>query len=68
MAATAPGVEGGEYFGPTRRSETAGPAGKAQASSVARDGALAAGLWELSIEMTGIDPALPGNETSGDQN
>jgi NAD(P)-dependent dehydrogenase (short-subunit alcohol dehydrogenase family) len=61
MAATAPGVEGGDYFGPTRRGETAGPAGKAHATSVARDGALAAGLWDLSIEMTGIDPALPGH-------
>jgi NAD(P)-dependent dehydrogenase (short-subunit alcohol dehydrogenase family) len=68
MAATAPGVEGGEYFGPTRRNETAGPAGRARASSVSRDGALAAELWELSIEMTGIDPALPGNDMSGDQN
>ena len=61
MAATVPGVEGGDYFGPTRRGETAGPAGKAHATSAARDGALAAGLWDLSIEMTGIDPALPSN-------
>ena len=61
MAATAPGVEGGNYFGPTRRGETAGPAGKAHATSVSRDGALAAELWDLSIEMTGIDPALPGD-------
>jgi len=66
MAATALGVEGGEYLGPTRRGETAGPAGTAKASSVARDGALAARLWELSIVMTGIDPALPGNDVSGD--
>ena len=47
--------------GPTRRGETAGPAGKAHATSVSRDGALAAELWDLSIEMTGIDPALPGD-------
>lgn len=61
MAATGPGVKGGDYFGPTRRGETAGPAGKAHATSVARDDALAARLWELSVEMTGVDPALPGD-------
>ena len=58
MAATGPDVEGGDYLGPTRRGKTAGPAGPAQATSVARDGVLAAGLWDLSVEMTGVDPAL----------
>lgn len=58
MAATDPGVEGGDYLGPTKRNETAGPAGEARATAVAQDDALAAGLWELSIEMTGIDPGI----------
>lgn len=58
MAATGPDVEGGDYLGPKKRNETAGPAGAAHTSSVARDDALAAALWDLSIEMTGIDPEL----------
>jgi len=58
MAATAPTVEGGAYLGPTKRNETAGPAGEARATATAKDDALAAGLWELSIEMTGIDPGI----------
>ncbi len=58
MAATDPTVEGGAYLGPTKRNETAGQAGKARATAVAQDDALAAGLWELSIEMTGIDPEI----------
>lgn len=56
MAATDPDVEGGDYVGPTKRNETAGPAGEAHASSIARDDALAEGLWDLSVEMTGIAP------------
>jgi NAD(P)-dependent dehydrogenase (short-subunit alcohol dehydrogenase family) len=58
MAATEPDVEGGAYLGPTKRNETAGPAGSARSTSGARDDALAAGLWDLSIEMTGIDPGI----------
>jgi len=58
MAATDPATESGAYLGPTRRNETAGPAGVARATAVAKDDALAAGLWELSIEMTGIDPDI----------
>ena len=58
MAATDPTIAGGAYLGPTKRNETAGPAGVARATAVAKDDAIAAGLWELSIEMTGIDPAI----------
>ena len=58
MASAGPDVDGGDYLGPTKRNETAGPAGAARASSVARDEALAARLWDLSVEMTGIDPEL----------
>ena len=58
MAAAGPDVDGGDYLGPTKRNETVGPAGAARASAVARDEALAARLWNLSVEMTGIDPEL----------
>jgi NAD(P)-dependent dehydrogenase (short-subunit alcohol dehydrogenase family) len=56
MAATDPDVEGGEYLGPTRRKETTGPAGRAYAVTAARDEGLAQQLWELSVELTGVDP------------
>lgn len=58
MAATAPGVEGGEYLGPTRRDETVGPAGPARVSSTARDEGLAETLWQRSVELTGVDPGV----------
>jgi NAD(P)-dependent dehydrogenase (short-subunit alcohol dehydrogenase family) len=58
MAATGPDVVGGDYLGPGKRNETAGPAGTARSTSVARDGALAAALWDISIEMTGVDPGI----------
>jgi NAD(P)-dependent dehydrogenase (short-subunit alcohol dehydrogenase family) len=58
MAATSDDVAGGDYFGPTKRGETAGPAGLARANRRSQDPVLAARLWDLSIEMTGIDPAF----------
>lgn len=56
MAATDPSVQGGEYLGPTRRRETSGPAGRAQVADHARDTELAQKLWQLSVELTGVDP------------
>lgn len=58
MAATAPGASGGDYFGPSRRMETSGPARKVGATSTSRDRELARRLWDLSIEMTGVDPGI----------
>jgi NAD(P)-dependent dehydrogenase (short-subunit alcohol dehydrogenase family) len=58
MAATDPSIEGGDYIGPRRRGETSGPAVKVQSTSTARDEDLARRLWELSIEMTGVDPRI----------
>ena len=58
MAATSDEVAGGDYFGPIKRGETAGPAGKARASRRAQDSELAARLWDVSIAMTGIDPGI----------
>ncbi len=53
-AATAAGVPGGSYVGPTGTGEVRGYPGGAQASALARDPALAARLWELSEELTGV--------------
>jgi NAD(P)-dependent dehydrogenase (short-subunit alcohol dehydrogenase family) len=56
MAATDPGVEGGEYLGPSRWKETTGPASRAHAGTRARDEELARQLWDVSVELTGLDP------------
>jgi len=58
MAATAPGMTGGDYFGPTRRGETVGTAHKVSSNPMSRDPELARRLWQLSIEMTGADPGI----------
>jgi NAD(P)-dependent dehydrogenase (short-subunit alcohol dehydrogenase family) len=52
-AATAPGVEGGGYFGPTLRIR--GRAAPASMSPQARDGQVASQLWAVSKELTGVD-------------
>ena len=58
MAATSPDIEGGDYTGPSKRGETAGPAQKVASKDRARDEDMARRLWELSIEMTGVDPGV----------
>jgi NAD(P)-dependent dehydrogenase (short-subunit alcohol dehydrogenase family) len=58
LAATAPGVEGGQYFGPGGRGEMAGPAKQVDSSEASKDPNKAKRLWDLSIEMTGVDPGL----------
>jgi NAD(P)-dependent dehydrogenase (short-subunit alcohol dehydrogenase family) len=58
LAATAPGVEGGQYFGPGGRMEMAGPARQVDSSDESKDEAKAQRLWDLSIEMTGVDPGI----------
>ncbi len=58
LAATAPGVEGGQYFGPSRRQEMSGPARQVDSSDASKDTAKAERLWDLSIEMTGVDPGI----------
>lgn len=55
MGATAPGVEGGEYFGPSGLMEVAGPATRVQGTARSKDAALARRLWDLSVQMTGVD-------------
>lgn len=60
-AATAPGVAGGEYFGPNGPFEWRGHPRRVQASAAARDRQAAARLWEISEGLTGvtIDLAAP---------
>jgi NAD(P)-dependent dehydrogenase (short-subunit alcohol dehydrogenase family) len=58
LAATAPGVEGGQYFGPSGRNEMAGPAQQVDSSTASKDEAKARRLWVLSIEMTGVNPTI----------
>lgn len=57
-AATDSSLTGGEYCGPNRIGEGSGPAGLARSSYFSKDKALAKRLWNLSIEMTGIDPGI----------
>jgi len=53
-AATAPDVRGGDYYGPGGIFETRGYPKKAKIGDRARDTAVAARLWEVSEEMTGV--------------
>lgn len=59
QAATDPAVQGGEYLGPYGLLEASGArSGRAVATKTARDPLPAARLWEVSMDMTGIDPGL----------
>jgi len=58
VGATAAGVEGGQFFGPSRFMETSGPAQQVDSSKASKDVHKAKRLWDLSIEMTGIDPKI----------
>ncbi len=53
-AATAPGVAGGDYYGPGGFKELKGYPKKAASWVEARDSALAARLWSVSEQLTGI--------------
>ena len=57
-AATMEGVKGGEYYGPSKRGETAGPAVRVKSTRRSHDPEAARRLWELSVEMTGVDPGI----------
>lgn len=58
QAATDPNAKPGGYYGPTGWREMRGVSGEATRSARAQDPALAQRLWEVSIEMTGIDPGI----------
>ena len=51
-------VEGGSYWGPTGIRETRGKAGPARIARRAKKQDQAKRLWELSVELTGVDPGL----------
>ncbi|MFI7434175.1 oxidoreductase [Micromonospora haikouensis] len=53
-AATAPGVRGGQFFGPAWLWETWGPVAEARLSSEAADPAAGRRLWAAAEELTGV--------------
>lgn len=58
QAATGP-VKAGRYYGPQGMGEMRGPSGEASRAKRAQDPELARRLWDVSVELTGIDPGLP---------
>ena len=58
QAATDPAVVAGGYYGPQGFMEARGVSGPASRRPQALDVAAARRLWDVSIEMTGIDPGL----------
>lgn len=55
-AATAPDVQGGDYYGPGGLGEARGFPVKVSSSRAARDAETARRLWDVSVELTGVDP------------
>jgi NAD(P)-dependent dehydrogenase (short-subunit alcohol dehydrogenase family) len=53
-----PEALGGDYYGPQGYRGMRGPSGKARRTAAAQDQALARRLWDVSVEMTGVDPRL----------
>ena len=53
-AATAPGVRGGEYYGPESLGELWGSPKRVESSARSRDTDAAARLWALSERLTGV--------------
>jgi len=58
LAAVGEDVEGGDYYGPNKRFEMVGNAVKVTSVGRSHDEKLATRLWDLSVEMTGIDPKI----------
>jgi NAD(P)-dependent dehydrogenase (short-subunit alcohol dehydrogenase family) len=54
FAATAPGVQGGDYFGPSRHLGMVGPPAPARLPRRARDQETAAALWNAAETLTGV--------------
>jgi NAD(P)-dependent dehydrogenase (short-subunit alcohol dehydrogenase family) len=54
MAATAPDIDGGDYYGPSRRLELVGPPAPARVPRRGRDQATARRLWAVSEQLTGV--------------
>jgi len=58
QAATAADIIPGGYYGPQQLGGARGPSGIAKRAAQSQDAALARRLWDVSVEMTGIDPGL----------
>lgn len=58
LATTSDTAKSGDYFGPAKRRETAGPAVKVRSNQYSHNQEVAARLWDVSVEMTGIDPGI----------
>lgn len=58
QAAAGDNVEPGAFYGPQRMAESSGPSGIASRTDASRNPELAKRLWDVSVEMTGIDPGL----------
>ena len=56
QAATDPAAQGGDYFGPQHLLEMRGDSAPARIARHARDEAVARRLWEVSVDLTGINP------------
>ncbi len=57
-AATDPQVEGGQYYGPAGLLEMSGPPVLVEGNEASQDTQVARRLWDLSVEMTGVEIAL----------
>ena len=58
QAACDPAAKPGGYYGPQGLGEARGKSGEASRSAAAQDEGLARRLWDVSVQMTGIDPGL----------
>ncbi|WP_310535358.1 oxidoreductase [Novosphingobium sp.] len=58
QAATDPAAQSGDYYGSQQWREMRGTSGKAQRAPQACDLAVARRLWDVSVELTGVDPGL----------
>lgn len=57
-AATDPEVRGGEYYGPAGFQEFQGPPVAVKPIPAAFDPEIARRLWDVSVELTGVDPGV----------
>lgn len=51
-------IQSGAFYGPQRMGGSSGPSGKAKRTDASQGPDLARRLWDVSVEMTGIDPGL----------
>ncbi|MDE2403298.1 MAG: SDR family NAD(P)-dependent oxidoreductase [Sphingomonadales bacterium] len=59
QAATDPAARPGGFYGPQGLWEARGPSGEASRTRPSLDAGLARRLWDLSVELTGVDPLPP---------